>query len=305
MKNNRNSLIVAIMVIFSSMMIHDAMALSDIFNVANGDWAVAANWSIGTVPTAADSVFIRQGRIANISTDVGSITTFNIGDSAASYPPGTGTLNINSGGKLVVSTDGNLGRAVLGSIGILNLNGGTLQVGDATGSMRILVGLDATPDKFTQGLLNISGGTFIGRLLIGSTGVAGATNIDIVTITGSNATIGCTSTSGSALEVRETGVIKFVFGANGISTMDYGASGVGGQATFVAGSQIIVDGAAYTGGDATFNLIKAGVLGTQNATVILTNCNAGTTYSWNTTTDILSVNMKSAITKSLKLIIVQ
>ncbi len=304
MKKDRNGLIIAIILAFSSMAVQNGMAASDIFSVANGDWADPDSWSLGYVPGAADTAFLRQGRTANISTDVGSITTFNIGDNAVSYPPGTGTLNINNG-KLVVSSDGNLGRATLGSIGILNLNGGTLQVGDATGSMRIMVGLDATPDKFTQGLLNISGGTFIGRLLIGSTGVAGATNVDMVTISGSTATIGCTSTSGSALEVRETGKIKFVFSATGISTMDYGASGVGGTATFVAGSQIIVDGAAYTGGDATFDLIKAGVLGTQNATVTLTNCNAGTTYSWNTTTDILSVNMKGALVKSLKLMMIQ
>lgn len=294
-ENGRSRLIVAVLVMFSSVMVQYTLAGSEVLNVA-GAWETASNWSLGTVPAAADTVFIRVGREATISSDVGSITSFNLGDNYGA-PPYTGTLTINSG-KLVVSADGAcVGRQAQGAIGTLNLNGGTLQIGDATGSQRLFVGLDTTA-KATQGFFNINGGTFIGKMIVGSSSVTGAVP-DTLTINGSSAAIGCTS-SGTVLDVRETGTIKFIFDSTGVSVMDYGSSGNGRTVTFATGSQIIIDGAAYTG-DGTFSLIKAGTLGTAaTPTVILTNCVAGSTYSYNTTTDIFSVSLKSP--KSLKLI---
>ena len=152
------------------------------------------------------------------------------------------------------------------------------------------VGLD-TSSAHSTGVLTINAGTFSGRLLVGS--AEASDSGDKVTIHGASATIGTTSTIGNALEVRASGTLEFKFDTSGISTMDYGTSGSGGVATFAAGSQVVIDGAAYTGDTATFNLITAGTLGSENATVSLVNFAEGTTYDWDQTTDILSVNVVS------------
>lgn len=287
---NRNGLIAACVAVLATMLVQNTFA--NVFNKAIGNWSVATNWSsAAAVPGVADEAYIREGRTAIISSDVGVISNFFIGDNSTTYGTGTGIVTIAAGGKLVVSSDGaQLGRQAAGAVGILNLNGGSLQIGDATGNMRMYVGLDtATAGKNPAGFFNINSGTFNGRLLVGSTGIAGAT-ADKVTINGSTATIKSTSTAGNVLEVRQTGILNFIFDATGISTMDYGASGVGGTTTFSVGSQIIIDGSAYTGGSNTFTLIKAGTLGTKNCTVVLTNfANAGATYSWDQTADTFTV----------------
>lgn len=288
MKNKK--LVIACAAVLAAMAGQTAFGLSCVFNKDYSDWSIATNWANGVVPGVADEAYIRQGRTAVISSDVGVISNFFIGDNATTYGTGTGIVTIAAGGKLVVSSDGaQLGRQAAGAVGILNLNGGTLQIGDSTGSGRMYVGLDTTAGKNPAGFFNINGGTFNGRLLVGSTGQTGST-ADKVTINGSTATIKSTSTAGYALEVRQTGTLNFIFDATGISTMDYGASGVGGSTTFGTGSQIIIDGSAYTGGSNTFTLIKAGTLGAKNCTVVLTNfANAGATYSWDQTADTFTV----------------
>lgn len=275
-------------------LVNSASAAQYILGVDGSNWTNPAVWTTpgnGTLPGIADTAYIRGDRTVTIDSDVGSIFNFYIGDSASFGQ--TGTVNI-TGGKLV-SVNGSttvrsaVGRPLNGAMGYLNLSGGTLQMGAASGTNVLHIGVDTATTNHTTGIFSISGtGNFNGRLLVGSA-ISGDSG-DKVRILGSSATIGTTSTSGNALEVRASGILEFIFDATGISTMDYGASQVGGTASFATGSQILIDGAAYTGGSNTFTLIRAGVLSAATTpTIVLTNFAEGTTYSYNTTLDTLTV----------------
>ncbi len=259
-----------------------------VLDTDNSNWSNPAAWSGDILPGASDTAIIRNQDTVTIDSDVDPVLNFYIGDTATYQQ--TGTVNIVSG-KLVSLSGGTarsaVGRPASGSVGFLNLSGGTLQMGAVSGGTNVLnIGVD-TAGVSSTGIFTISGGTFDGRLLVGSaiSGDAG----DKVRVVGSSATIGTTSTLGNALEVRASGRMEFIFDATGISTMNYGTSGNGGTVSFAAGSSILVDGAAYTGGSAVFNLITAGLLGTKNATVTLTNFPVGTMYDWNTAYDTLSI----------------
>lgn len=270
----------------------NASALNAILNTDGSTWSNSVWTGVSTYPGSADTAFIRGSRTVTVDSDVGSVRAFYIGD-AVSYDGGTGAVNIVSGGSLTSLTTSTTARSALGryntdgAVGHMNISGGTLNMGNA-GETILYVGVD-TPSANVTGNLTISGGTFNGRLLVGSneSGDFG----DNVIVDGASATIGTASTVGNALEVRASAKLTFKFDATGISTMHYGTSGSGGIVSFATGSQIVVDGAAYTGGDATFNLITAGQLGTENCLISLINLPAGTTYSWDQTADILSVSI--------------
>ncbi len=270
------------------LMAGNASAANAILNTDGSAWSNSVWTGITGYPGSSDIAYIRNGYEVTVNSDVGSVTRFHIGDAAVS-----GTINIVADGSLTSTTASDTLRSDLGrgtkdgSAGYMNISGGTLKMGNTGGNV-LNIGLDAASAHST-GILTISAGAFNGRLLVGSS-EAGDSG-DQVTITGASAIIGTASTIGNALEVRASGTLEFKFDAVGISTMDYGTSGSGGVATFAAGSQIVIDGSAYTGGAAAFNLITAGTLGAENATVSLINFAEGTTYDWNNTTDVLSVHV--------------
>ncbi len=217
---------------------NNVSALSYVWNVSTGSWANPASWNLnnGLIPGVADTAFVRNNQNATIDSDVGTIVTFNVGEATAN-----GTITITNGGKLVTSSASVVvGRPAAGttSTGYVNQVGGTLQIGGAAGDGVMQIGVNGATTPCT-GILTVSGGTFTGRLLVGSA-VAGDSG-DKVRIIGDAGIIGATSITGSALEVRASGSLEFVFDATGISTMDYGASGVGGTATFSDGSSIIIN----------------------------------------------------------------
>lgn len=273
-----------------------------VLDTNNSNWSNPAAWSGDILPGASDTAIIRNQDTVTINSDVDPVFNFYIGDTAVYQQ--TGTVNVVSG-KLISLSGGTarsaVGRPVVGAVGLLNLSGGTLQMGAVPGGTNVLnIGVNPHASTNCTGIFTISGGTFDGRLLVGSamTGDAG----DKVRIVGSSAAIGTTSTLGNALEVRASGSLEFVFDAAGISTMNYGTSGNGGIATFAAGSSILVDGAAYTGGAKTFTLITAGTLGSANIpAVTLTNFPDGTTYSYNTGSDTLTVTVPAAAVSELSL----
>ena len=111
---------------------------------ATGNWSVAANWSLGTVPTSADTVWIRQAGTYIVTFDVvASVGRMELGASS-----GLQTLAIASSLTLLDTVVvGPQGRAILNAPGAV-LGGGTLRVeggltwnsGQISGSGRIAVG---------------------------------------------------------------------------------------------------------------------------------------------------------------------
>jgi hypothetical protein len=241
------------------------------------NWSNTNAWTGLALPGSGDTAFINNGT-ATINSDVGTVQAFHLGFNNGN----TGTLNM-SGGKLVASlNDSYVGRSsTSNSFGIFNMSGGTLQLGDATGSKRLIIGLDAASAPKT-GTVTIDGGTFIGRFLVGSSSIAGATR-DTLTINGDAAIIGATFTDGTAggnygLEMRSTADLRFNFNASGISGMTFTD-----DAKFSATSTILVDGSAYTGGSNTFTLINAAsfYLLSGGATPVITLTNFANTASYN------------------------
>ncbi len=264
------------------LMANDGFAISYILSKTPANWTDTTAWTVnnGLYPGIDDGAFIRGNRIATINSDVGVVSNFFIGEATAG-----GTINITAGGKLVTTTSSYVGRPQVADNGIyvcsLLLTSGTLQVG--TNSEALLqIGVDVSTTARGTGRFTINGGTFNGRLLVGSA-IAGDTG-DIVRIEGSSATIGTASTTGNALEVRASGTLEFIFDATGISPMTYE-----GTVTFAPGSSIIVNGAAYTGGARTFNLITAGTLGEKNCTVVLTNFAGEASAVWDSLDGVFRV----------------
>lgn len=244
----------------------DIAANSVILDANNSVWSNTTAWSGDILPGASNTVYIRNNYTVTVDSLVPAVAGIIIGN-----PADTGTVNVVTGGTLSATGNIQLGRSLNNkAAGIINLDGGSIHLAD---SGRLVVGLDGTGAHAT-GHLNISSGTFDGRLLVGSdvTGDSG----DIVRINGSRATVGSASSTGNALEVRGSGVLEFVFDAAGVSPMTYS-----GAVTFTRGSSIVVDGTAYTGGTGTFDLITTGTLqGNQDVSISLVNFPAGSSCKW-------------------------
>jgi hypothetical protein len=124
-----------------------------------GDWNTSGSWSNGSVPDFAfeDRAIVENGNTATLSaaapTSTGGVVlglTLN----------STGTLTINPGGSLTsrpsASTNGNFEiGATGGGIGILNMTGGTLNVGVTGATAQLLMANDALNQ------LNLSGSATI------------------------------------------------------------------------------------------------------------------------------------------------
>jgi len=260
-----------------------ASAQERVFSVTNGDWNNGANWTGGDhIPGAGEIPVIRSSRTANITNDVGTVSWLSLGQAGSA-----GTLNLLSG-KLVLSDESHIGRANHathnGSSGTLKISGGTLQVGGTTGDKRLLIGVNQA-DATSTGLLEVSGtGTFIGRAVVGSS-VNASPGADIFRIVGSDVTVGCTS-GGNSIDVRDSGVVQFIFDADGIATSSFG-----GNFIFSSGSEgIVVDGSAYTGPAKSFTLLTA-TLSATAPKITLTGFAAGTTYDWDGTNNQFTMSV--------------
>ncbi len=273
-----------------------AWALSAVLSKDNATWSDSTVWSTDVVPGGGDSAFIRQGYTVTVDSDVGSVIKMYIGD-LATYGS-SGTVNIVDGGKLVSSGASQIGRQKNTAYGELNLSGGLFQSGDSAGSQALWIGVD-TASVDSTGIFTISGGTFVGRMILGSA-VAGDSG-DKLRIIGSTATIGNTSTTGQfSLEVRASGTIEWVFDKDGGSGMDFRE-----VATFPLGSSITVDGSAYTGPAQTFTLLRAATISSVAPSITLTGFAAGATYKWDSVNDVFTVSVEDASVKSLRFIIMK
>ncbi len=253
-------------------------ALSVVASSEGGNWADAAAWKTGAPPGAEDTAFVRDGSVLTIDSDVKDIGLLYLGDSGA-----IGTLDILEGGELILNKSSFVGRQKSGSDGILNISGGSLQMGDKSGSMTLMIGVDTAADSVT-GCFTISGGKFAGRILLGSS-IPEDAGEDILRIIGSEAEIGTKSTFGKySLEVRESGTIEYIFDEDGVSGMVCPEI-----ATFRPGSKIIVDGAAYKGGRKTFKLLKAAVISPKSPEITLKNFAEGTKFKWDASKDVFTV----------------
>lgn len=259
-----------------------------------GSWAKGANWTQGQPPSDINSVYIRSGLSATLTTDAGAIAQFYLGDNSTKYSPGSGFLNIFSGGKLVTTNDSSVGRQnAFGAEGELNLFGGLLQLGDLTGNCVLKIGVDNTTAP-VGGRTIISGGEFRGRILLGSTGISNVLP-DQLRIVGDTAIIGSTATTGPGLEVGDSGAVEYVFNASGVSCMNFSQN----TGVFHSGSAIIVDGAAYKGGAADFTLLQCASL-SGIPEIILQNCPDGTVYEWSAGSGAFTVFMAAARTAQRK-----
>lgn len=253
------------------------------FLPADGNWADPANWDLGEVPGAStnDTYAQIQGSCAaTINVTVPTINRFQLG--AASQ---TGTLNIMDGASLYLIGGPDVGNGN-SSAGFLNINGGHLKCGSA-GQNEIKVGVDSA-GKSVAGKLVIRGGTVESQFIIGSTGVDGAA-ADTMRIEGNAATVFSTAsqTSGSGLTLGSSATLEFIFGRTGISCLTFNNA----DASFSAGSKIIVDGAAYAGGARTYTLIDATVFTNGTPTITVTNFGPKTIYSWNATNGTFTVTV--------------
>ncbi len=252
-------------------------ALSVVATAEGGNWADAATWKGGTPPSSEDTAFVRGGSLLTIDSDVKDVGLLYLGDSGA-----IGTLNIVEGGELILNNSSFVGRQKSGSDGVLNLSGGSLQMGE-DGGLTLMIGIDTAADSVT-GCFTISGGEFIGRILLGSS-IPEDAGQDILRIIGSEAEIGTQSTVGQySLEVRESGTIEYIFDEDGVSGMVFPEI-----ATFRPGSKIIVDGAAYQGGRKSFKLLKAAVISPKAPEITMINFAEGATFKWDASKDEFTV----------------
>lgn len=139
---------------------------------AAGNWSVAANWSLGTVPTSADAVIIStKGAVVTVDISNAVCLSLQVGSSSN----GTATLKFNSGSILTVSGIASIGDpGNTGRLGSIDMTNGGLLVCQAlslnnTGANTFIAGageveLTATntlpATVFTSfNLLTLSGGT--------------------------------------------------------------------------------------------------------------------------------------------------
>ncbi len=246
----------------------------------DGLWSDTAGWGTGVVPGSADYGLVEGGKTVTINYAAPTVQGILAGMSPIAS---TGTINIVTGGSITSTVKSEIGRkaitAGLAAEGWLNISGGSFT---SAGTAPLSIG-DEVSGKHTTGHLTVSAGSLNSILIVGSN-IAGDSG-DTMTVIGDAATI-----TGATFDLKTSGSLSFLFDATGISTMAYT-----GAATTYAGAQIIVDGASYAGGAGTFNLITAGTLGAENATVSLINFDGveGVDYSydWNTTDGVFSVTV--------------
>lgn len=234
---------------FGTTTIGNAATSTSTVSVTNGTLNLGAT-KIGT--SGSGTLLISGGTVnaSSLSSVGGSSTT-----------TGTGTINVSGTGRLNVSSTGDtyIGErsTTSGNVGNFTQSGGIVELGGAGQTGRLIIGSSNAAGSDVTGNVTISGGQFMGRMLIGSN-VAGALGGGTLTVLGSNATIGSIAT-GNGLELRSNGEINFVMDSVGISTLNY----ANGNFSISDGAQVTLDITSYIGGlgaigqQTTFTLINA------------------------------------------------
>jgi len=223
--------------------VNSASAATIVFNVPNGNYATAANWSTGTVPDSADSAIINVGRTANLSSVVPSIVNLTVANSNTA--PAGGTLNISDGASLTttgqfrVSAGGNGNGSVFQTGGAINASStaaSSFDIGNGTAGGTALY-------KISGGTLNVNS-TSAGTAIIGSTAGSGTFWVE-----GNSAAINFKNN----LTVGATGKIQFTLGSTGVSQIAVGNV----FSLNSTSSMLIIDAAAYTAGVGSLTLISS------------------------------------------------
>lgn len=297
--------VLIIQMVITLFMVSTASGASVISNTGGGGlWTNALLWSTEYMPgtsDSADNAFIRNGAVMTIDTTVPLFTDLHIGQTSSA-----GTVVVTTNGNLTVKGLFSVGRVnETGNSGTLVINGGTVTASNT--SSLITIGSGGI-----TGIVSVSSGTINAKVTLGA--VSGDSG-DKLNIAGSAAINGLiTANSGSIVEISGSGstvfgtdftvnsgaLLHFTFDAAGIRKMQ-----CSGAVGFSASSLVVIDGTAYAGQDATFDLLNAGTLGTNIPSITLTNFYAGTTYNYSTATGILSVNVKTPFVKKLKLSIIR
>jgi T5SS/PEP-CTERM-associated repeat protein len=214
-------------------------------NTGFGDWNEPANWTAG-VPTATTDAIITNDATAVLATPgaqvqdlilgdlvdtsgVLSITTTGISTGALSGRDlvvgwdGTGTLNIDSGGVLTMSTSPSVALAT-GSTGTVTVSGTGSAFNNAD-QLQIAV--------FGTGSLDISGGAQVTNTLAVVGWMAGSDGTATVTGAGSTWTnsseLHIASEGTAVLEIMDGGQVSNTFAAVGLEAGSNGTASVGGE----------------------------------------------------------------------------
>lgn len=225
-------------------------------NLAGGSWYTTSNWSLGTVPTTADTAVIP-------SLNAGAVVTIPSGNTVT-LPNGiisTGTATINLSGTISNTTVG-IGLTVQGK-------GGTLD--NVTLLGKGLVAGGTSPNYDT---LNITNGLHLNNILtLGKTTVGGFLNVvGSQTIdTGTSGTIlfaaasgfidsnkinlptaGSTLTLGSGITTTAAIGTHALIGGTGVSIVNNGVIKALGNPTNGAGANLYITGSVLNNGEYSY-----------------------------------------------------
>ena len=212
-----------------------------VFGKKDGAWEQSRNWIGKNIPGKGDSVVIYDVAVS-LSSKVSSISTLRVGgDSSAK-------LTLKKGAILGVSEKCFVGRNKADTQGMLVIDGGVLRtnLNGKTEISKLYVGESSTDS--CQATAVLASGTFTGGLWIGSP--LARTGVGMLRVLGSRMNI-----SGDSPEDSVTcnyGTIEFVFDKKGVSPLLYPK----GNARFVNGAVIRIDGSAYLGRGGVFPLIR-------------------------------------------------
>ncbi len=209
---------------------------------ANNNWNLAANWVGNVLPGGSDNAIVNNGLSATISAN----SVFNPLDVQVGNDDLGGTLNIAAN-----LSAGGIGVGVAGSAnGLINQTAGTVTLGGGgAGALNI-----ASSNPVTgTGRYTISGGSlkFLDM-------VVGAQGPGTFRVEGNAAT----QIQGYTLDLGPTATLQFALGTNGVTPIVLNLDTsvlppVGGGINISPGASLMIDGTAYTGGDATIPLIRS------------------------------------------------
>jgi autotransporter-associated beta strand protein len=256
--------------LFVSFVADDANAASIVWQPTSGLWSSSVNWSPAQVPTVLDSAYINNGGTASIVSGIVAVcNSLNLGTT----PGGSGTVQLLSGGSLVVSAQENIGTSGNGTFtqsGGTNMLGslGQLHFGASAGSVYILNG--GLLAVGSGGIISDAGGspTFnVGGGTLGAT-VPWSTSVN-VTLTGNGGNAAVDTTGGS---ITLNGVLS---GAGGLVKAGSGtlslnnANGYSGDTSVSAGTLVIGGGGELNNGAYSGNIaIGSGAVFNYNSSAL-------------------------------------
>ncbi len=218
-----------------------------------GNWKQQRTWEDRKVPAGFEIALIGRDSKVVVDSAVKDVNGVNIGSAAPDMP----TLTIQAGGALKVDNLFVVWTTRTNSTAAFELKGGALQVGSPDfGEACMVVGTGMTFSG--KAVATFSGGKYTGGLRAGTTQ---NNHTGKLVFRGSDVKVECGKYGRSVFELEQTGSVDFILDEKGIATLDYSA---GRGVSFASGSQITVNGAAYTGGTKTFTLIAGPANFTDN-----------------------------------------